>query len=258
MNNTTFADEEELIFQSGAGGGPPRIVVYGAEKIGKTTFGASAPEEIFICTEDGAEHVGPARMPLAKSYEQVVDQVTQLRIRKHNRQTLVIDTLDWLEKLIHRKVCSESRVASIELAAGGFGKGYVRAAEILFEFLTEYLDGLRAARGMGIILLSHDKVEKVEEPGTPAYDRSAPRLDKRAIPYVKDWCDAIGFAYRRVRVAEDEAAKGTRNIVHAVGAERHLCVSGLKPFCVSGNRYGITEDLPLSWQAFAEKAFATK
>lgn len=255
--NATFTDEvevEDLVFTEGPAQEPPRVLIYGPEKIGKTTFGASAPSPIFIRTEDGAEHVGPARLPLAKSFEMVADQLTAIRLKRHDRQTLVIDSLDWLEKLIFAKVCKESSVKSIELAAGGYGKGYVRAAELLFELLGE-LDLLRTVRGMGVILLAHDKIEKAEEPGIPAYDRATPRLDKRSIPYVKDWADAIGFAHRRVRIQEDEAARGTRNIAHAIGAERLLCVSGLRPSCVSGNRYGITEDLPLSWASFSAAAF---
>lgn len=32
---------------------PPRIMIYGSEGVGKSTFGASAPNPIFIQTEDG-------------------------------------------------------------------------------------------------------------------------------------------------------------------------------------------------------------
>ena len=39
---------------------PPRIIVYGQEKIGKTTLAAQADAPIFIQTEDGADEVGAA------------------------------------------------------------------------------------------------------------------------------------------------------------------------------------------------------
>lgn len=253
--NATLTEEDNLIFMEGVAQEPPRVLIYGPEKIGKTTFGASAPKPIFVRTEDGAEHIGPARLPLAKSYEQVIDQVSQIALRKHDRETIVIDSLDWLEKLIFAKVCKESGVKSIELAAGGYGKGFTRAGELMFDLLTEHLDPLRTVRGMAVILLAHDKTEKAEEPGLPSYDRSTPRLDKRSLPYVKDWADAIGYACRRIRIEGDEASRGNRNIAHAIGSERQLIVSGLKPSCISGNRYGITEDLPLSWDAFAKAAF---
>lgn len=39
--------------QSGRENRPPRIMIYGSEGVGKSTFGASAPSPIFIQTEDG-------------------------------------------------------------------------------------------------------------------------------------------------------------------------------------------------------------
>ena len=39
--------------QSGRESKPPRIMIYGSEGVGKSTFGASAPNAIFVQTEDG-------------------------------------------------------------------------------------------------------------------------------------------------------------------------------------------------------------
>ena len=39
--------------KSGRENKPPRIMVYGQEGVGKSTFGASAPAPIIIQTEDG-------------------------------------------------------------------------------------------------------------------------------------------------------------------------------------------------------------
>ncbi|MDR0869400.1 MAG: ATP-binding protein [Planctomycetaceae bacterium] len=42
--------------QTGKAQAPPRLLIYGTEGIGKSTFGASAPKPIFIPTEDGLDH----------------------------------------------------------------------------------------------------------------------------------------------------------------------------------------------------------
>ncbi|MBO5680941.1 MAG: AAA family ATPase, partial [Lentisphaeria bacterium] len=39
--------------QSGKESKPPRLMIYGQEGIGKSTFAAAAPNPIFIQTEDG-------------------------------------------------------------------------------------------------------------------------------------------------------------------------------------------------------------
>ena len=36
---------------------PPRLLVYGTEGIGKSTFAAQAPHPIFVQTEDGLDEI---------------------------------------------------------------------------------------------------------------------------------------------------------------------------------------------------------
>lgn len=256
--NATFAEDEASDLDDVIGGqadNPPRLLIHGCEKIGKSSFGASAPGAIFLPTEDGLDRIDCKKFPIVANWPTFLARLKQVRNARHNYATLVIDSMDWLEKLIWRYLCEQSKVESIELACGSYGKGYTRAAEMFYELLKEHLDPIRRERNMAIILIAHSKVEKVEEPGIQAYDRSSPRLDKRAMPIVCEWSDAIGFACKRVRVDEDKAAKGARNIPHAIGSDRYLVLSDSKPACLAGNRYGITEDLPLSWDAFAAAAF---
>ena len=51
---------------------PPRIMVYGQEGVGKSTFGASAPDPVFIQTEDGLGEIDTAKFPLAKNLNDVL------------------------------------------------------------------------------------------------------------------------------------------------------------------------------------------
>ena len=87
---------------------PPRVVVYGTEGIGKSTFGNTAPAPIFLPTEDGLGEIDCERFPLAKSYDEFIGNLGQLCQAEHNYQTAVVDTLDWLEKLIWAKVARDS------------------------------------------------------------------------------------------------------------------------------------------------------
>jgi hypothetical protein len=97
----------------------------------------------------------------------------------HDYETVVIDSLDWLERLIFDKVCTENNVDNIEKAGGGYGKGYMLAVTKWRELLTS-LDVLRNDRNMVVILLAHAKVERFEDPESTPYDRYAPRLHKHA------------------------------------------------------------------------------
>lgn len=231
---------------------PPRILVYGTEGIGKSTFAASAPRPIFVSTEDGLDAIACDRFPLAANYLAVMDSLSALASESHEYRTVVIDSLDWLERLIWDDVCREHGVDSIERVGGGYSRGYVFALKLWREVLA-MLSRLRTARRMLVLLIAHAKCERVEDPECPAYDRHAPRLDKRAAALVCEWCDVVAFASRRIRVQIEDAPfgqhRGVAQPVGAEGGERILrCVGG--PACLAKNRYGLPDVLPLSWDAF--------
>jgi hypothetical protein len=238
--------------QQGRTSKPPRVLVYGIEGIGKSTYGAQANKPVFIQTEDGLDEISCDKFPLPTSYDDVISALAELRVEKHEYESVVIDSLDWLERLIWDRVCLESGVKTIEKADGGFGKGYVHALTYWREIIDQ-LNSLRAERGMIVLLIAHAKVERFEDPESSPYDRYAPRLHKHAAALVCEWCDAVLFATRRIRThTEDAGFNRKRTIAHSIGkdgGERILrCVGG--PSCIAKNRFGITEDLPLSWAAF--------
>ena len=231
---------------------PPRVLLYGVEGIGKSTFGSQAPAPVFIQTEDGLDEIACDKFPLATAYDQVTAALAELRSQEHRYETVVIDSLDWLERLIWDKVCADCGVTSIEKADGGFAKGYVHALTYWRE-VVDRLNALRNDRNMVVLMIAHAKVEKFEDPESSPYDRYSPRLHKHAAALLSEWSDAVLFATRKFRTqSEDSGFNRKRTIAHAVGkdgGERILRAVG-GPSCVAKNRYGIAGELPLSWAAF--------
>ncbi len=234
--------------QTGRENKPPRIMIYGQEGIGKSTLGASAPDAIFIQTEDGLAEIDCHKFPLAQSFGDVIVELTALRDEEHNFRTVVIDSLDWLERLIFDEVCKEFGVRSIEKADGGYGKGYVDAL-VHWRTVLSLLDDLRNKRGMMIILVAHAKVERFEDPENTAYDRYAPRLHKHAASLISEWVDAVLFATKRIRVSRDGDSRSIASPIGADGGERVLRTNG-SPACIAKNRFGLPNEIPLSWDAF--------
>ena len=231
---------------------PPRILVYGTEGIGKSTFGSQAPTPIFVQTEDGLDELDCDKFPLATNYDDVLTALTELKTQQHDYESIVIDSLDWLERLIWDKLCAQNGVNSIEKVDGGYARGYTLALTYWREIIDQ-LNVLRSGRGMVVVMIAHSKVERFEDPESSPYDRYSPRLNKHAAALVSEWSDAVLFATRKIRTqSEDAGFNRKRTIAHAIGkdgGERILrCVGG--PTCVAKNRYGITDELPLSWAAF--------
>jgi len=232
---------------------PPRLLLYGTEGIGKSTYAAQAPNPIFIPTEDGLGEIDCASFPLAKQLTDVEESLTALAKEPHEYQTVVIDSLDWLEQLIWDDLCRISNSASIEKVDGGYGKGYI-AALGFWRHILDLLDVLHKQRNMAVILIAHAKVERFEDPESTAYDRYSPRLHKHASALLTEWVDAVLFATRKFRTETEDAGFGReRTIAVGIGpegGERILRTVG-GPSCVAKNRYNLPFELPLSWEAFA-------
>ena len=236
--------------QTGRENKPPRIMVYGQEGVGKSTFGASAPAPVFIQTEDGLGEIDTCKFPLAQSVGDVIAELTALRDEEHNFRTVVIDSLDWLERLIFDEVCKEFGVRSIEKADGGYGKGYVDAL-VHWRKVLALLDDLRNKRGMMVILLAHAKVERFEDPENAAYDRYSPRLHKHAASLISEWVDGVLFATKRMRISKDGDSRAIAAPIGADGGERILRTNG-SPACIAKNRFSLPNEIPLRWDAFLQ------
>lgn len=240
--------------QNGREARPPRIMLYGQEGIGKSSYGASAPKAIFIQTEDGLGEIECSKFPLAKILADVHATLTALQQEKHDFQTVILDSLDWAERLIFDEVCREFGVKSIEKADGGYARGYVHALTHWRKIITS-LERLRNEKGMACILIAHAKIERFEDPESSAYDRYSPRLHKHAAALISEWVDAVLFATRRFRTQKEDAGfNRERTIAAPVGAdggERIIRTIG-GPACVAKNRFNLPAELPLSWDAFMQ------
>ncbi|MBI3865539.1 MAG: ATP-binding protein [Planctomycetia bacterium] len=228
---------------------PPRIMVYGTEGIGKSTLASRAPNPIFLQTEDGLHEIDCHKFPLPQSIDEVFAALTDLAGEPHEYQTIVVDTLDWLERLIWDDLCKQFGVTSIEKVDGGYGKGYIHALTY-WRKLIYRLSLLHVERRMAVILTAHAKVEKFDDPESSPYDRYSPRLHKHACALITEWCDAVLFATRKMRTQTEEAGfsrkRTTAIAIGKDGGERLLRTVG-SPACIAKNRYDLDAELPLDW-----------
>ncbi|MFI0399636.1 MAG: ATP-binding protein [Thiolinea sp.] len=224
----------------------PRMVVYGSHKIGKSTFAASAPNPIFIQTEDGLTGINTNSFPLATSYQDVLDALTVLATEDHGFQTVVIDSLDWLEPLIWSATAAQHKQSDIE--SFGYGKGYMLALEQWSEFLAA-LNYLRTSKGMAVILLAHHTIKRFDAPDSEPYDRYQIKLHDRASAKVQEWADVIGFANHRV-VTKDTDVGFNQKHTRALGTGERLLYLQEQPSFMAGNRFGLPASVKLDWTAF--------
>ncbi len=227
---------------------PRRVMLYGTHGIGKSTFGSMSEKPIFIQTEDGLGEIDCDKFPLSETFDQAIEALAELYSEKHQYRTVVIDSLDWLERLIWNDVCRKKNVESIEDI--GYAKGYVFALIQWRNFLAG-LDALRSERGMVTVLISHAKIEKFDNPETESYDRYVPRLHKLASSIVQEWCDEVLFATYKVHTKKLEEGFNKKR-TQGIGTGERIMHTTERPAHVAKNRLNLPEEMPFEWGAYAE------
>lgn len=236
---------------------PPRIILLGTEKIGKSEFSSQADSPIFIPMkqEEGIDSIGVAKFPPCDSFEQVKDATNVLLDEDHDFSTAVYDSASALEPLIWASVCAENNVASIELAGGGYGKGYGFALDKWRE-LMDLWDRLRDEKNMAVIIIGHVKVKTFNDPERASYDQYQFDINEKVSNTLYRWADFIGFANKNIGITEEKSgfnkkiAKGTD-----LDSDTHYLFTKKTPAHPGGGRgiYGkLPSEIPLRWADFKE------
>lgn len=218
---------------------PPRLIIYGPEKMGKTSLAASFPNPVFVQIEDGT----PGDLELTSfgrltSFSQVMEALVALYSGEHGYHTLVVDSTSALEPLVWAEVCARKSWKSIE--EPGYGKGYKEADYVWQEFW----DGVTALwrdRGMAIVLIAHSTIERFDDPQTQSYSRYDIDLHDRVKNLLKREVDGILLVKQDVSLLKEDTGFGKER-ARASGSARWIFCEG-SPAFTAGNRYGMPDKL---------------
>ena len=224
--------------------GTKKVVVYGPEGIGKSTFAAQFPEPLFIDTEGSTKDMDVARTPDPTSWTMLLEQLEYVRTHPEICRTLVVDTIDWAEQMCVKHICDLHQKRGIE--DFGYGNGYIYAKEEFGRFLNKLSEVINV--GIHVVLTAHAQMRKFEQPDEMgAYDRWELKLGKKTTsqtsPLVKEWADMVLFAnYKTYSVAADDKGKKRK----AQGGSRVMYTSH-HPCWDAKNRYGLPEEMPFEY-----------
>ena len=230
---------------------PFRAVIYGSDGIGKSSWAAQAPRPIFLDIEGGVGEIDVDSIPLNDgSFEDVIDSIRSLLNEDHDYKTLVIDSIDWLETKIWKKVVDnyEKPISSIEDI--GYAKGYTFALDHFAKLITG-MDKLRKDKGMNIILIAHGTITRVEDPMFDAYDKWCLKLHKKARAKIQEWADCIMFAAYETITRKVGDSFG-QDKYKAIGDGSRILHTSERPFFEAKSRYSLPETLPLEFEAFQQ------
>jgi hypothetical protein len=218
-----------------------RMLVYGEPGVGKSTLASQFPHPLFVNLEDGIRDIECDHTDLVRSYREFQDLVA-VQIPSTDYATIVIDTADWLEKLLAHEVASKAGKATIEDI--GFGKGY----EALAKMWQGVFAGLGSLwnQGRHIVFTCHETVDKFADPEGESYNYYRPALHRSGSKGVQEWCDEVLFC-RHAKVSKK--ADGDKRTVAISRGERVIVCQNSQSI-EAKNRCGMPEELPMAIQSF--------
>lgn len=212
--------------------GPPSvgesIVIHGGSGVGKTTWAARLAGEVgdalFFPIEGGieflkrlkAEYDGIAIAPQAIDLRELAGQLGAFVAEGlHDRfKMIVIDSIDWVEALIKKKLSDEDFDSS-------WGKG-VEEIDRLIRKVLGLLDRIKGL-GVQVVITAHSGVYKKCLTNGTSYDKLELDMTKWARKTVAEWADNIFYAEAEANVvSKDDDGKGVakstgRRIIHTTG-----------------------------------------
>ena len=222
---------------------PQKVVIYGPEGIGKSTFAAQFPKPLFIDTEGSTSHLEVDRLPRPTSWQMLKQYIKDLKGDTMGYHTLVIDTADWAERLCEEAICQSNGKVGIE--DFGYGKGYTYVKEEFGRLLDSLSDLIDA--GMNVVLTAHSIIRKFELPEeTGAYDRYELKLGQKAgnqcAALAKEWADMVLFVnYKEIVITTKDNKK-------KVSGGKRIMYTAHNPCWDAKNRHGLAEELPFDYQ----------
>ncbi len=222
-----------------------KVVCYGPEGIGKSTFASKFPNAVFIDTEGSTKDMDVARLPRPSSWEYLLQEIQYVKDNPDVCGSLIIDTVDWAEQLCVEHICDKHHKDGIE--SFGYGTGYVFTKEEFGRFLNKLEDLVEA--GINVVLTAHAHIKKFEQPDEMgAYDRWELKLGKKTssqtAPLVKEWADMLLFVnYKTYSVAVDDKGKK-----HKGQGGKRIMYTSHHPCWDAKNRYGLPDECEFEYE----------
>lgn len=225
-----------------------KVVIYGPEGIGKTTFATHFPDPLYCDTEGGSHNIDVARTPTPTSWTMLLEIVKEIVANPGLCKTFVLDTADWAERLCVKHICDKHGQSGVE--SFGYGKGYVYVYEE-FGRLLDLLSTL-IERGVNVVVTAHSQLRKFEQPDElGSYDRYELKLSKKTGAQVadmlKEWCDLLLFANYKTLVVNVDGQGAAKGKNKAQGGQRVMYATHT-PTWDAKNRHGLPDEMPFDFK----------
>lgn len=189
------------------------ILLYGEEKIGKTTFAAQFPDAIFLMCEPGSK----ALSIYSRAVNNWADMKAYLKLIAKDKKfkTIVIDTVD-VAYLLCEKYCA-AKLGVEDINDAEYGKGWRKVKAEFKQWMT-YAGNI----GKGIVYISHSVEKEIKSRDGMSRHRVVPTMDRRASDIMEADVDIWAYYYYDQEGNRFIQIRGTEEVACGVRTKHHF------------------------------------
>lgn len=158
------------------------VLVYGATKIGKSTWCSHADRAVFLSTEPGLNSLEVFQVPI-RSWDELLAACGEIAEGKHEFKTVILDTVDNAYRMCAEHVCRKFKIE--HESDLGYGKGFTLVNNEFQRVLNKL-----AFMPCGLYLISHSQEVEIET-RTGKYNKTVPTLPEKARKIVLGLVDMV-------------------------------------------------------------------
>lgn len=173
----------------------PKFIIHGLSGSGKTTLASKLKNSLIIDIEGGANFINTPRTEQITKLDTFYEYMAELYKGTKEYDYIVIDTADWLVRLIVEQVAGIDKMhleETLNRSNGGYGNGKQVLENHVRSKLLPMLVALNK-KGYGICLLAHsEKKELLDADGTNI-EQITPKIDPNTMNVFVEWADGVFY-----------------------------------------------------------------
>jgi len=193
-------------------------LLYGVEGVGKSSLAMVYPSPIFIDCEGSTNKLDVDRLVVRDWNE--FKKASKLILGKYKESylTVVIDTLDWLERIAINEVLRIDQATSItDDWKYSYGKGEMKVKEFFENKLIPTFEAFMK-NNKNVVLIAHATIKPFNDPVGGAYDHYALDMMKKTSAVARQWVNNVFFMNYKVKVVEGKGieknkAYGSKEVI---------------------------------------------
>jgi hypothetical protein len=222
---------------------PWKALIYGVPGIGKSTLASKAPKPFMFDLERRLGRIDAHKSEYIRSWEDLKSWMNWFM--ENDYETAVFDTYSGLEKILAEKILKDDGDGKLSLADFGYQRGFDLLASHVSLFLN--MVDMIVDNGRNVLIVGHEKIEKLERPDSENFDRYSLEAHKKCLPILASRMDAILLAkYETLVKNKDEKNFQNKAKKRAVGDGTRLLYTEERPWRLAKNSFNLPEKIPFT------------